>query len=282
MSDQASSLLVSFGGHALRVDFDSLQISSTIQTHLRHCLSDDRRTDLITEFSVSSAVEYKFVISENGTELFPKLDYDMTLQTLMTALISRLVAVCDRGLVLHSAALAWQGNGLLLCGKSSSGKSSLAAWLTAEGFQYLTDEVVEAPFEGENVYGLSRSIFLKTGSAFIWQSRLPDPKASGFLSFQDGSAWIDPDLFHPGGIVDKVKPAVLIFPQYQVDAPLQTQKLTNGEALFRLLQALVNARNLPGYGLDAATRLAQQVKAYSLTYSDIEAATDWIWKTISL
>lgn len=283
MSDQASSLLVSFGGHTLRVDSDSSQISTTMQTHLQHCHVDKQGPNLITEFSVTGTDKSTFLISENSNVLFPALGmgYDFTLQVLMTELISRLVAVCDRGMILHAAALAWQGKGLILCGKSSSGKSSLAAWLTADGFQYLTDEVIEVPLDGNIVHGFTRSITLKHGSAFIWRSRLYNTEAQGFLSFEDGGAWIDPDLFHPGGVADKVKPSVLIFPQYQTDVPLQTQKLTTAETLFRLLQALVNARNLPGHGMDAATRLAQQVKAYSLTYSDIEEAAEWIKRTIA-
>ena len=114
-----------------------------MQTHLRHCRVDAPGADVITEFVVKGVDESTFSISENGNTLFPKLAHDLTLQVLMTELISRLVAVCERGLVLHAAALAWQGDGLILCGKSSSGKSSLAAWLTADGFQYLTDEVIE-------------------------------------------------------------------------------------------------------------------------------------------
>jgi len=280
MSDQTSSLLVSFGGHSLSVDSDSPQIFSAMQNHLRHCRADEQPIELIVEFRVAASTDSKFTVSADGDAVFSNFSYDLSLQALMTELISRLVAVCDRGMVLHAAALAWQGNGLILCGKSSSGKSSLAAWLTADGFQYLTDEVIEVPLEGEHVHGLPRSIFLKSGSAFIWQSRLHDAKAPGFLSFQDGSAWIDPYLFHPGGVANQVKPSVLIFPQYQADAPLQTQKLTTAEALFRLLQALVNARNLPGHGMDAVTRLAQGVIAYSLTYSNIEEASAWIRETI--
>jgi len=281
MSNQAGDVLVSFGGHALRVKSDFSQISTAMQIHLRHCRVDAQGADLITEFVVKGVDDATFAISENGNALFPRIGYDLTLQVLMTELISRLVAVCDRGLVLHAAAMAWRENGLILCGKSSSGKSSLAAWLTADGFQYLTDEVIEVPLDGDVIHGLPRSITLKHGSAFIWNSRLPNKETQEFLPFEDGGTWIDPDLFHPGAVTDKVAPRVLVFPQYQANASLQTQKLTAGEALFRLLQALVNARNLPGYGMEATTRLAKRVQAFALTYSDIEEAAAWIKRTIS-
>jgi len=276
MNSQSDSLLVSFGGHTLRVDSASPQISNAMQTHLRHCRTNGQETDLITEFAVTYIGESAFMVSENGSALFSRLTYNLTLQMLMTELISRLVEVCDRGMVLHAAALAWQGNGLILCGKSSSGKSSLAAWLTADGFQYLTDEVIEVAPDGKVIYGFPRSITLKHGSTFIWKSRLPDIETQGFLSFEDGGAWIDPYLFHQDAVAKSITPQVMIFPQYQADTLLQTQKLTTAETLFRLLQNLVNARNLPGHGMDAASQLAQQVRAYSLTYSNIEETSAWI------
>lgn len=280
ISDRTGGLLVSFGRHTLRVDSDSLQISTALQNHLRHCRADGLGTDLITEFFVKDIGESKFMISENGSVLFPEVEYDFTLQALMTELISRLVAVCDQGMVLHAAALDWQEKGVILCGKSSSGKSSLAAWLTADGFHYLTDEVIEVPLDGNIVHGFTRSITLKHGSDFIWKKRLSNIEAQGFLSFADGGAWIDPYLFNHDAVVDKVKPYVLIFPEYQSNTPLQTQKLTSAETLFHLLQALVNARNLPGHGMDAATRLAQRVWAYSLIYSNVEEASTWIREII--
>jgi hypothetical protein len=68
----------------------------------------------------------------------------------------------------------------------------------------------------------------------------------------------------------------LVFPTYVPEAPLQAQKLTAGEALFRIMQNVTNARNLPRHGLNAAARLAQQVTAYTLTYSNLEEASEWI------
>ena len=280
MSDQASDLLVSFGGHTLKVVSDNPQIATAMQTHLCHCRSEGGILELVTEFSVKSSGDSKFTISADGEPLFSNHRYDLTLQALMTELISRLVAVCERGLVFHAAALAWEDNGLILCGQSRSGKSSLAAWLTADGFQYLTDEVIEILLNGDVVRGFPRSIFLKRGSAFIWKERLPDTNLPGFLSFKDGSAWIDSDLFHPNSVTDQAAPRVLLFPQYQANTPLQFQKLTTAETLFHLLRTLDNARNLPDHGMEAVTRLAQQVTAYSLSYSELEETSAWIRETM--
>ena len=280
MSDAISSLLVSFGGQTLRVLSDSPQISSALRTHLRHCRVDAPRTDVITELSVAASTESTFAISEAGNVLFSGLDYDLTLQLLMTELISRLVTVCERSLVLHAAALAHEGSAVVLCAQSGGGKSSLAAWLTADGFQYMTDEVIEIPLEDDCVHGFPRSIFLKRGSAFIWHGRLPQADSPRFLRFADNAAWIDPQFLHPNETSSTAAPRILLFPRYVPKAPLQAELLTKAEALFHLLQTLVNARNLPGHGMDAAARLTHQVTSYSLTYSSLEEASKWIRKTL--
>jgi hypothetical protein len=198
----------------------------------------------------------------------------------MTEVISRLVAVCERGLVIHAAALARDGNGVILSAQGGSGKSSLAAWLTADGLQYLTDEVIEIPFMGNQINTFPRSIFLKSGSAFIWKKRMSQTNSPRCLRFADDAAWIDPELFNPISPASQSVPRLLVFPTYIPEAQLQSQELTSGETLFHILQNVTNARNLPRHGLDAATQLAKQVAAYTLTYSNLENASEWIQKTL--
>lgn len=280
MSDSTSRLLVSFGGHTLGVVSDSPQISTAIQTHLRHCpVQED---DLLVQFNVTASAESRFTVSADGSDVFSNLGYDFTLQNLMTELISRLVSVCERGLVIHAAALAQNGNAVILSAQGGSGKSTLAAWLAADGLQYLTDEVIEFRAERSRsvIHTLPRSIFLKRGSAFVWKNRLPKIDSPRFLRFADDAAWIDPELFNPITPASQATPRLLIFPRYIADAPLQTQKLTTAETLFRILENATNARNLPRHGMDAATALAQRVTAYNLTYSNLEEASEWIRKTI--
>jgi hypothetical protein len=194
--------------------------------------------------------------------------------------ITQLNGASRAGIVLHAAALSHRDNGLILCGQSGSGKSSLAAWLVANGLQYLTDEVIVLPNDGQEISGFCRSVILKSGSAFIWQRWLETVESDGFLQFKDGSAWIMPTLFSASAVQARVVPRVLIFPHYFPEAQFSVQKLTKPDTLFRLLQCLVNSRNFPDGGMAATTRLAKQVTAYSLTYPDIENATQWIKQII--
>ncbi len=203
--------------------------------------------------------------------------FEAVLQFLMQETLTRLIGASDTHLIYHAAALALNGKGVMLCGKSGSGKSTLTAWLLTQGFDYLTDEAVSMPVGEDVIHGFARSLALKRGSAFLWQGWQKEKlEAEEFLQFKDGSAWIAPALFRdhvpPAGVI----PRVVIFPRYAAGAEFSARKLTPAGTLFHLMQSLVNARNFESRGMKETARLAKQVKAFELKYSNLESAAQWI------
>ena len=184
-------------------------------------------------------------------------------------------------LIYHAAALAYDEQGVMLCGRSGSGKSTLTAWLVASGFEYLTDEVISYPLEGGEISGFCRSLVMKKGSQSIWEQWQPQAESDAFFRFEDGSAWIAPTLLNPSAVREKVVPRLLVFPTYAKEAEFQVQELSTANTVFHLLQTLVNARNFENHGMQATKQLASQVQAYTLMYSDIKQAAEWIQKTIT-
>lgn len=270
--------LVKFAGNAVRFSSDNLQILKTIETHFNHCI--DIGESVVADYKIAAVAQDRFSAAVNGSNLFNNFDYETALQHLMRDALTQLNGVSETQLIFHAAALAYEGNAVMLCGQSGSSKSSLAAWLTAAGLKYLSDEVVAMPIDHQKISGLCRSIALKRGSTFIWRHWLKDQASDGFLKFKDDSAWIEPTLFNPNAIQAVAEPRILIFPHYHHEAEFLVKRITQAEALFRLLQNLVNARNFPDYGMAATSRLARRVNAYTLTYSDIETASTWIQQTI--
>ncbi len=269
-----NNFLVHFGGNHLRFSSDHPAIFKTLVTHFAHCAGETGRE--IAHYHIATISETRFSASVDGGVLHPELSFEQALWSLMQDGITHLNGDCTNGAVFHAAALENAGDGIILCGQSGRGKSSLAAWLTASGFRYLTDEVIVYSAETQQISGLARSLVLKRGSAFIWQRWLPNTDTDGFLRFSDDSTWIDPCLLNADGICAQAAPRLLVFPHYVPDASFCVTKLTTADALFRLLQTLVNARNLPDAGMQAAADLARRVTVYSLDYSDIESATAWI------
>ncbi len=272
----AEEFVIHFGGSRVRFSGEHIDILATLKTHFRHCI--DNTGPVTSNYTITTFDEARFNVSLNGGELFSSLTREQVLFHLMQDAIPRLNGTASLGPVIHAAALAQLDRGLILCGESGSGKSTLTAWLAAHGFRYLTDEVI--CIEGDAISGLPRSIVLKRGSAFIWQRYLNGTPAEGFLQFPDGTTWIDPSLFG-ADVCPRVTPHVLLFPRYVPNAELHVEPLKPADALFRLLQGLVNARNFADGGLDAASRLARQVRAWQVTYSDLESVTTWIRQTLA-
>jgi hypothetical protein len=269
-----SGRLVHFAGNTVRIDSDLPEIASVVGAHLKHCSGENG--PIIANYKITTVNNTDYKVSVDGSDLSSGLNYDQTLWILMQDVITRLNGISTTDLVFHAAALALDNRGIIICGQSGCGKSSIAAWLTANGFQYLTDEVISLPRNSDEIRGLCRSIVLKHGSAFIWQRWLSKKDADDFLHFNDDSAWIEPALFYKDAARASVKPWVLIFPRFVPEAEFLAKRLTPANALFRLLQCLVNARNFPDHGMSATTRLARQVTSYSLVYSNIESAAKWI------
>lgn len=269
-----SSRLIHFAGNTVRFSLDNERLLAEVDTHFENCLGEGG--PIIADYKIATVSDVEFSISLNGSDLFSKINFEQVLFYLMQDGITQLNGTSTTELIFHAAALSYLNRGLILCGQSGSGKSSLTTWLTANGLQYLTDEVISLPADGGEVSGLCRSMILKRGSAFIWQHWLTNIESDGFLQFNDGSVWIAPTLLNASAVRDKVMPRVLIFPHYMAGAQFQMQPLTPANTLFQLLQCLVNARNFPDFGMSVTKNLASQVTAFSLIYSDIETATQWI------
>ena len=271
----ADGFTIHFGGTSVHFD-GPVEFLAPLETHFIHCLGNIN--PVTAHYTIIPFGESRFNVSLDGGSLFSNLTREQVLFHLMQDAIPRLNGAARLGPVVHAAALTGGEHGLILCGESGSGKSTLTAWLAAQGFAYLTDEVI--CIDGEQISGLPRSIVLKRGSAFVWQKWLGNPPAEGLLQFADGTTWIDPTLFGVD-VCPRTTPRVLLFPRYLPNAELRVEPLKPADALFRLLQGLVNARNFPDGGLAAASYLAKRVRAWQFTYSDLESATAWIRQTLA-
>jgi hypothetical protein len=185
------------------------------------------------------------------------------------------------GLLIHAAYLSWAGKGILLPGKTGQGKSTLAAWLIRQGYDYLTDELVYIPSGALDCQGLTRPLNLKRGARPLWQPvyGLPENLAGAWRSREV-------DLVPPGLLgAQRVLPVAplhaILFPNYQAQGDFDMLSLSRAQAGLSLMQCLINARNLPEHGFPEITRLARQIPAYRLTYANFEPVAGIIQKMIT-
>lgn len=274
----SSTLQVQFCRSTARIQCDDADLSALLTGYFRHCLGQQ-----------PFPVVVRYQLTHDETAWYIQRDdqpaYDVptpTLAYMHVALdvVAKLVNRCSQHTIFHAAGLARDERGIVLCGQSDSGKSTLAAWLTASGFDFMSDEMIALADDSPEITGFTCPLILKKNSTFLWQHWLPDKTRLDFLYALDGAVWIDPEMLRPHSVRPVVIPHLLIFPRYDAQATLTVQPLTSAQATFRLMQRVINFASRTDRGVNAAKNLARQTTAYAVTYRDLHQVTTWLEQTL--
>ena len=194
-------------------------------------------------------------------------------RTLMEVTSLSLAERSRGGLLFHAAAVGWEGDVVLLPGRAGAGKTTLAAWLVGKGWRYLGDELAYVPHGSHAVQGLGRPLNIKrsgrgtfgrlTGLRTAAADSLTSPVAKLVRVSQPAPARTRSDL------------SVIVFPRFRPDGDAQTAPLSPAAAGLRLMENLLNARNLPGHGFAAVADLARRIRAFEVVYSAFEQIGPW-------
>lgn len=133
---------------------------------------------------------------------------------------------------LHAGAVVRDGRGLVLCGGTGTGKSSLCLTLVHAGYRYLSDDFLLLEVDGGAVRCVP--LFRTFNIDPSWAEQFPELAFLGSGSAQ-GKRSVDPERCYPGSHAPSARPAVIVFPII-VDAPESSvHPLSKREALGRLL-----------------------------------------------
>ncbi len=270
-----SPLSLQFASNHVTLECESRAIREMLALYLINCLG--RAGTAVAHYQISAEAaswclnrDAKLLVRAGQAEAL----YEPLLQDALTQLILPEAA----HLVFHAGGVAKGAFGIMLCGQTAAGKSTLAAQLVLAGFDYLTDEAVALAFPEMKMSGFTRPLVLKCGSEFIWESRSPSP---GLLLLPGGPAWLAPDWLRRDCAQATAVPRLILFPVYRSDSDFSVRLLSPAEAAFHLMQHLVNARNLTENGLTAVTRLAQRTPAVALSYQEGTAVVEWLQNYIA-
>lgn len=164
---------------------------------------------------------------------------------------------------LHAAAVAHDGVAILIPANSGAGKSSLTTWLVANGFDYITDELILMD-QAERIDGLGRPIQIKANGIEAISALLREPDA-----VLKGSLANAVPISSLGGSVASSaenKAGMILFPQYRLGTGFSFEQLSGAEAGMMLMANHVNARNLEGHGFRAMMKLIRNTPCYRLEY----------------
>jgi hypothetical protein len=170
-------------------------------------------------------------------------------------------------LALHAGAVAAGKKGILLPGKSGSGKSSLTAWLVGEGFGYLTDELVLLATDGP-ILPFTRPLSLKAPASDLL-AYLFKVEREKLLTGPQGTMIPYREL---NATSIKAFPTLhtIIFPEFVADRDGALTKISHARCCLKLLETYVNARNLAGHGFSEMAALTRGTEAYELRYGSFD------------
>jgi hypothetical protein len=196
--------------------------------------------------------------SLHGDDIIPAVDLSRfeILPSLMEEVTRALITELDTGVALHAGAVGCRDTSILMPGVTGQGKSSMTAWLVANGFDYLSDEVAVLK-SGGTILGLPRALVIKPGAA-EYVKALSDFDESKSLKCGPYLLTL-PNAARIG--VGARTVGLIIIPNYEPAAEAKIEALPPGEVALRLVASNLNARNLKSGGLDLIAALSRQAPA---------------------
>ena len=175
-----------------------------------------------------------------------------------------------RFLLIHAAALANEGLGIILPGPSGAGKSLTAAALTASGFEYFSDEVAVVTDDGRllpfpKVISLKADGWRKLTEAFPLVAPGCGPGSSESALYH-----VNPSN-QPGRGGRGGGPPVrfIILPSHGA-AVSALEPLPKAAALTRLVEQSMNLRQMGTKAMGLLVRMVKEAECYALTAGSLQ------------
>jgi hypothetical protein len=165
---------------------------------------------------------------------------------------------------LHSGCVAWEGRGILVPGRSFSGKSTLVAAFLEAGATYYSDEYAVLDERGL-VYPFPRLLSIRRRDG-----ALPDKVSHEAYSAEVGEA--------------PVEVACVVhttFDDERAGRPWRPRRLTPGRMTLALLDNAVPARNRPDATLRAIRRVAERALGFAGARGESETVVRYVLSRIT-
>lgn len=185
---------------------------------------------------------------------------------LMNEVVHRFIIGNRRSLALHAGAVHGTGYGLVLPGRSGSGKSSLTAWLLGQGCSYLTDELVLLDGD-DSILGFPRPLSFKQEQHISWLDRYGEAREI----LRDEAGIMAPHrLFNPAYRLARPPLTYLIYPLFQTGARPRLKPLTPAQSMVHLLPMLLNGDNFEHKGIARLSMLVRRCASFRLEFGSFD------------
>lgn len=179
--------------------------------------------------------------------------------------ITRLVIEAAHPLIpVHAAGVARDGRALVLAGASHSGKSTLAGWLTAHGWEFLTDEVAlldHRPDGSVVVHPFWRPIGVRRPGPLDEYVEAPTNRAEVLIPASQ-----------LGRLGTTASLSAIVFPRHEPGSEPVAEPRSRAEAVRELATHLPTLGSRGEAVFDAIVGITGAVPSYALPVNDLAAA----------
>jgi hypothetical protein len=276
--------LLPFAGSAVVIEHDGPAAAGVVEfLFAAHLAGDPPRDEPIPTFTLGPGDgSERLSLLQNGTRIYEGFGRGVAAELLLAHASRSLAEHSSGGMLLHAAALEWNDAMVLMPAGIGGGKSTLTLWLASRGFRYLTDEMVFVPQGGGPPRPFLRPLSLKHPSR---------PVMEGSFDFSGNADQVLPsaesDLIHtsclnPGSAEGTLPLKAIIFPRYSPDGEPSFEMLTPARTGHKIMQSLVNARNLLDHGFGDAVALAKSAPGYRAAYSRFDQIATSLDETLGV
>lgn len=254
------------------IDFAEVDITITVEARAADQLVSialaDMRASAATEVAGSHLTvagkenAWRITDHSTGKTRTPRTPGGLIYQ-LTDRIIHHVAAAATRHHCVHAAAVSHGGRGIIMPAESGSGKSLLTAWLVANGFDYITDELILID-EQYDIDGIARPIQIKSkglpaaNQLIRTGERIFPGIHSNTVPISCFGGRASSDLRHTAGL--------MLFPEFKQGSGYALTRLSAAEAGMKFISCHINARNLPGHGFRSLMELVRTTPCYSLHY----------------
>lgn len=274
------------GTHApLRLPNAVVELHGEVPPSVVEALTDltDRRLHVDPEgFKLSLEIRYEaeqWIVEPTQGQVAPPTSFDVvsvgsadepaTEADLLDTIVSRFNRFAFesdlRRLHLHAAAVEVEGSGVLLAGRSGSGKSTVTWELLRSGASYLTDECLTLLPGSSTVFAYPKPLTFKGGTVERFTAQR-DHLMKGIESARNGRAHVR------GGTVAPAVPfstiGVIVALRYSAEEQPSFSPISAAEACVRLLGDSLDGVRLGPSALDVVAHVVAGCSAWELVYRD--------------
>jgi hypothetical protein len=174
-------------------------------------------------------------------------------------------------IALHSAAVSWNGQGMVFPAQPDSGKTTLAAGLTRSGFDYLTDEAALIDPATRQLVAFPRALAMEPASIDLLPGLRGDLPPE-FHAYMAENYFVPPDRLRPGSIGGTCPIEYVVFPSYRADAQTRLEPVPRPRALTELAENCFNFRRFGSVALEILGEIVKEAKCYRLHIGDLRSA----------